>query len=96
LMLGGLCGVVLYYALLEGRWGATIGKAICRLRVVGPGNSPPGFLRAFLRALLYLVVPALPYWIVYGADPKAFLSGPQAIQFLMNFSFCIVVALLFW
>lgn len=95
LMLGCLCGMTLYYAVLEGRWGATVGKALCRLRVVGPGNGPPGILRALPRALLYVILPALPYWLLFGTNPKAFFSAPQAIQILMNASFFIVLALLF-
>jgi hypothetical protein len=95
LMLGCLVGMVLYYAVLEGRWGATVGKALCRLRVVGPDNSPPGFLRALPRALFYVIVPVLPYWMLFGTNPKALLSASQAVQFLSNFSFFIVVALLF-
>ena len=41
---------VCYYGLFEGIWGAGIGKAICRLRVVGPNKTRPGLLPAFLRA----------------------------------------------
>jgi hypothetical protein len=62
-MLGGLCGVVLYYALLEGRWG-TVGKAVCRLRVVGPANARRVFCALSASALCG---GALPHWIVYGS-----------------------------
>lgn len=33
---------VLYYGLLEGIWGASIGKTICGIRVVGPDKNVPG------------------------------------------------------
>ena len=46
-------GYVLYYAISETLWGAAIGKAVCRLRVVGPDRNPPGFARALGRALIY-------------------------------------------
>jgi len=38
---------VLYYALCESLRGATIGKALCRLRVVGPNDNPPGLAERF-------------------------------------------------
>ena len=42
-MIGWIGVVTLYYALFEGLWGAAAGKALCRLRVVGPDRNPPGF-----------------------------------------------------
>ena len=61
-LLGWFCLAMLYFGLFEGLWGAAAGKALCRLRVVGPDRNPPGFVRAWLRALVYLVPPMLPYW----------------------------------
>ena len=90
---------VLYFALLEAILGATIGKAICGLRVVGPNKNPPGFFPALLRALLFVVVPNLPTWLVfslvYGAHPKAYLDASSPIQAIVGFSFYVVLALLF-
>ncbi len=94
-LLGFLSAVLLYYAVFEGLWGATAGKALCRLRVVRPDKNPPGFLRALLRALIYVVLPSLPSWIAYGRDPKAILQGSMVIQQLIGFSFYLVLALLF-
>ena len=90
-----LAGSLLYYPLLEGVWGAAVGKAICRLRVVGPDRNVAGLGRALLRALIYVVVPALPYWIIYSPNPRAYFDSPTAMQYLMMFSFYIVLALLF-
>jgi hypothetical protein len=86
--------LTLYYALLEGRWGVTLGKLVFALRVVGPDNSPPGFLRALPRPLLYAVAPALPCWQAW-ADPKAFLNTSTTFQALVGFSYYVLVALLF-
>ncbi len=90
-----LTGTILYYAFFEGAWGAAVGKLICRLRIVGPDRNVPGFGRALARALIYVVVPMLPFWIIYGPNPKAYINSSTATQSLMGFSFYIVLALLF-
>lgn len=58
---------VLYFALPEGRWGASLGKALFRLRVVDASRGAPGFLKAALRALVMTLVPLVPWslrWII--------------------------------
>jgi uncharacterized RDD family membrane protein YckC len=94
-MLGSISLTLLYYAVFEGLWGASAGKALCRLRVVRPDKNPPGFSRALLRALIYLVLPALPAWVAYGGDPKAMIQTSIVFQQLVGFSFYFVLALLF-
>jgi len=94
-VLGWICVATLYYGVFEGRWGAAAGKALCRLRVVGPNRNPPGFTRAWLRALLYLLPPLLPYWAVFGTNPKAYMSTSQLTQMLLGFSIYGIMALLF-
>jgi uncharacterized RDD family membrane protein YckC len=93
-MFGGFCAMVLYYALFEGLWGAAAGKALCRLRVVGADRNPPGFARALLRALVYVLPPLVPYWVAFGMSPKAYVSVPLA-QMLWGFSIYAIMALLF-
>ena len=44
---------VLYFAVPEGLWGASLGKAICGLRVVGPNRGRPGLGRALVRSLVF-------------------------------------------
>jgi hypothetical protein len=46
---------VLYFGIPEGLWGASLGKAICNLRVLDPSRSVPGLGRAFLRAGIFAV-----------------------------------------
>ena len=89
-----LCSV-LYYAFLEGFWGASAGKAICRLRVVGADGNVPGFWRAFVRALIYVGAPFAPYWLFFGSNPKAYLSTSTTVQAMVGFSTYIVMGLLF-
>ena len=51
MMFAGSALVLLYYAVLEGVWGASLGKAICRLRV-GARTETAGPWRALLRAVI--------------------------------------------
>ena len=94
-VLGWLCLATLYYALFEGLWGAAAGKALCRLRLVGPDRNPPGFGRAWLRALVFILPPFLPYWTSFGANPRAYLSTSQWTQMLLGLSIYAIMALLF-
>ena len=50
---------VLYYGLLEGRWGRSLGKRVCGLEVVTTSGAPAGIRRATLRVLVFV----LPYWL---------------------------------
>ena len=43
----------MYFAVLESRVGASLGKALCGLRVIGPEGLRPGFARALERALVF-------------------------------------------
>ncbi|MCX7046939.1 MAG: protein kinase [Candidatus Sumerlaeota bacterium] len=56
--------VLLYFAILEGLWGASVGKAICGLRVVSSDRGMPGMPRATLRALIYFCLPQAPGYAI--------------------------------
>ena len=47
---------ILYFGLLEGRWGTTLGKRTLGLRVIALDGSAPGWRRGFLRGLVYGVL----------------------------------------
>jgi len=51
--------LVLYFAFVEGIWGASPGKVICRLRVVDLKRNVAGVPKAFIRAAVYVGFPAL-------------------------------------
>jgi hypothetical protein len=52
---------VAYFSVLEGIWGATLGKRLMRLRVrLVAGGGPPGFVPAFIRALVFFAVTNVP------------------------------------
>lgn len=94
-MLLGTSFFVLYYAIGEGVWGATVGKFICRLRVVLPDGSPPGLPRGLARGLIYVLLPAAPFWLFSGGDMQAYLHGSGLLQFSMQSSYYVVLAVLF-
>jgi uncharacterized RDD family membrane protein YckC len=54
------CSVIIglaYFVIPEFLWGASLGKAICRLRVVGLDHQSPTLVRSLGRALIFLLVP---------------------------------------
>jgi uncharacterized RDD family membrane protein YckC len=90
-----LAASVAYYTFLEGLWGATLGKALCHLRVVRPEGNVPGCWRALIRALIYVVLPMLPFWLFYAPNQKAYVYSSTAVQTLLGFSLYLVLGLLF-
>jgi hypothetical protein len=95
-LVGWLCATGCYYGVLEGLWGAAAGKALCRLRVVGPDRNPPGFKRASLRALIFLGAPLVPIWVPLAIDPRAYyFSASPWTQILWSSSMYVVMGLLF-
>jgi uncharacterized RDD family membrane protein YckC len=51
--IGPVIMTVLYYGVPEGLWGASLGKAVCNLRVLNQSRCVPGLARAFLRAAVF-------------------------------------------
>jgi len=89
---GSLLFPLLYYALLEGRRGASVGKMICRLRVAGPDRNPPGVMKALYRALIVTILPQLPFWIAVGIARLDFTSSNVPA---LSFSSYVILAFLF-
>ena len=56
---------ILYFPILEGRFGQTVGKRILGLRVVKENGAPIGFKEAFLRRL--------PFYFRFGAVDALFI-----------------------
>jgi uncharacterized RDD family membrane protein YckC len=73
-----LGGMLLYFVLSEGFWGATAGKSLMGLRVVSLDGDRPGVGRALVRNLLRLVdgLPALHLLGVF-----LILRSPQGVRF---------------
>lgn len=68
-----LAWCVAYFAISEARWGTTLGKALCGLRVMGPDGGRPAPGRAASRASLYVLG-----WELAGLL-TAISSGPSGI-----------------
>jgi uncharacterized RDD family membrane protein YckC len=48
-------GVMVYHTMSEGIYGASLGKAICQLRVISENGGPSTFKGAFIRNISYFV-----------------------------------------
>jgi len=85
LMLVGTAVWLAYYSLLEGLSGASLGKILFRLRVVGPDHSAPGMPRAALRTFLFCILPYVPVHLFQLLDKqalaKAAVTWPTAVVF---------------
>jgi len=90
-------GYVLYYGISETLWGAAVGKAVCRLRVVGPDRNPPTFAQAMGRALIYTGIYPLSMLslilLVTAADYRTQLLGGETT--LMEWLWLPLLLLLF-
>ena len=62
---------VLYYGVLEGRWGRSLGKQVCGLEVAARSGAPAGTRRAVLRVLVFV----LPIWFAVLAKLIAAAAG---------------------
>ena len=71
-------GSMLYFVVLEARFGATLGKYLLDVRVVGADGEPPGFRAALVRNLLRFV-DALPVCYIVGVVVIALTPGRQRI-----------------
>ncbi len=74
----GFAAYIGYYAVSEGRWGATLGKMLVGLRVGDLARNAPGIPRAALRAVIYLT-PGLASSILYKDGPVGGGSMPVTI-----------------
>lgn len=72
-LVGALVSYLLYHVVLEGRFGAGIGKKLLGLRVVGPSGGAPGMARSAARAVMTGAVAycgyALTIFQVLGDEP---------------------------
>ena len=76
--------VVAYFGLFEGLRGASPGKALCRLRVVGLDGKMPGARRGLLRAALFSGFASLPAMALtlFGVDQMMKHPGATMLWFI--------------
>lgn len=70
--------VILYYAILEGTLGATLGKRLVKIKVVKEDGSACGIGPAFVRTLLRFI-DALPFLYIIGLVLIARLEKKQRL-----------------
>ncbi|NQT15013.1 MAG: protein kinase, partial [Planctomycetes bacterium] len=87
---------VLYFAVPEGLWGASAGKAICGVRVVNPRRNAPGVAKALIRAAVYVVFPQTVALACAGLIAVGLISeAPLWLLYLVSYSWFAMLALLF-
>jgi eukaryotic-like serine/threonine-protein kinase len=94
-MSGGIAVSILYYALLEGIRGASLGKMLFRLRVARPDRNPPGFWKALARACIFLLAPILPFWVGMLIDSEGFSTLGTSWTRYGNIGYYVFIAILF-
>ena len=60
-----------YYLVLEGKWGASVGKRLFRLRVTLPDGSPASWTRIAIRAFVFCLPPVVTQLVPAGGDGVA-------------------------
>lgn len=85
-----------YFVFTESLFGATIGKALCGLRVIDAKRGRPSLLAAIIRAVIYYTAPCIPTWILIGF--RAPMTGANSLDLFpiaMALSMYPMLALLF-
>lgn len=86
-----------YFALSEGRWGASVGKALLRLRVTTATGAVPGVARAAIRGCLFVLafqtIELLTAAVSTGEEYRAAQSVGRSL--LPGWSIAIPFAILF-
>jgi uncharacterized RDD family membrane protein YckC len=82
---------LVYYLLLEGVWGASLGKRLFRLKVATAHGSTPSFARIAVRTSIYIVVPNLPIALLFATG----LVSTDALNTVRSGVGLLVAAVLF-
>jgi uncharacterized RDD family membrane protein YckC len=74
--------VLLYYTLLEGSIGKTVGKMVTGIKVIDENGRPPGYLKGLVRTLLRIIdglfVYLVGFIVVLSADRRRRLGDMAA------------------
>ncbi len=72
-----------YYIYFYGRWGASLGKMACRIKVVSEDGSPINYRQSFYRCfpyLLYSVLPLVAMFLSFSSLSEDAYSGLQTLE----------------
>jgi len=98
LYLCGLLGRWLYFGVPESQWGASLGKFICRIRVVNQDGSRVGLVRACSRVFLLDLLtmgPTVVYLFIDPAGAMGVKAQPTALDIMVNYAFLPMLILAF-
>ena len=84
---------VAYFALLEGVWGASFGKACAGIRVAGADGRPAGLARALSRSVLFVLSFDAITLIALVIAPEALLKPGTEVGFIFRSDVRLVLAL---
>jgi uncharacterized RDD family membrane protein YckC len=65
---------LVYYLVLEGVWGASLGKRLFALRVATAQHTAPSFVRVACRTTVYLAMPSLPSALLFATGVASVLT----------------------
>jgi len=92
----GFCGMLLYFAAPEGRFGKTAGKWLCGIQVISSDEGRrPGLSRSLSRALLFTFVWHLSPATIFAADTVGHGALAAALRFAGLFVTYAVLGALF-
>jgi uncharacterized RDD family membrane protein YckC len=92
-LIGSLAFDWLYFAIPEGLWGASMGKALFRLRVVNIHREIPGIPAALWRAFVFLLLPDAFSLVAFVIDARSAITG--ALSLLVFLGYFVFPAALF-
>ena len=77
-LLGSIAFAIAYYAIPEGLRGASLGKMMCGLRVVGASGAAPGLRLAVIRAVMVVLLMHVPTFVQF------FISSAEDVKRMME------------
>ena len=85
----------LYFGIVEGIWGAGLGKRLKGLRVVRTNGRPPGIARALLRIIMPIgCIEAVRVPLTLATLPAGDWTGPQIVWFIVAANICAWIPVL--
>ena len=85
----------LYFSIVEGIWGAGLGKRLKGLRVVRTNGRPPGIGRALIRILMPIgCIEGVRMPVMMASISDADLTSPQIVMFIVAANICAWIPVL--